>query len=68
MVKFISVVKDVSVEVKIDHDHLTIGEQLEAFESFLKASGYYFNGNVCIVPPEDQFINIDEVSKTIKGI
>lgn len=35
------------------HDHLTLTEICEAFEDFLRGSGYHFDGHVEIVADEE---------------
>lgn len=50
--------RKVVIEVGQDAD---LTEMLEAFESYLKAVGYYFDGNVDIVP-EHGFDNTDRNS------
>ena len=42
-----------TAEITVDED-ATISEMCRAFELFLKVSGYEFNGNVDIVPFEDE--------------
>lgn len=38
---------------RIDGTHTTLPELLEAFEDFLKACGYHFNGHVTIEEHEE---------------
>ncbi len=38
----------IDIELTITYNDLTIPELLEAFEQFLRASGYYFEGSVVI--------------------
>jgi len=42
-----------TAEITVDED-ATISEMCRAFELFLKVSGYHFDGNVDIVPFEDE--------------
>jgi len=42
-----------TAEITVDED-ATLSDMCRAFELFLKVSGYEFNGNVDIVPFEDE--------------
>jgi hypothetical protein len=56
-------------------DNSSLDEMLDAFENFLKANGYHFDGNVDIVPEDSMEIDPDkreweydcEGNKVVKG-
>jgi hypothetical protein len=53
MIKFESQYNDASCKVQMDlSSDATLSEVLEAFESFLKATGYVFSGQIDIVENE----------------
>lgn len=62
MIKFINETPDMhkeftgilNIEMTIS-DEASLQEMLEAFESFLKASGYTIDGNLDIIPKEEYY-------------
>lgn len=55
MITFVSQYDDVSLKVEFNlHSDATLPDVLEAFESFLYATGYRFDGVVDIINTEDE--------------